>query len=197
MDVTNNRSSHVFDWSNFNSYFHQAGVTLIELLAALAILSILLASTLPDLSTLIANERSVVLTNRITGALAYARSTAITRQTTVITCQSLNSSTCNNSGDWHRGFITFVDHNNSKQRENDELLLRAYAAVNNGTQAIFKGSAGIKHYIKYKSSGYAFPNGSFLICNPAIGRGKALIMFRTGRLRLSKNQTNGSAVTCS
>jgi hypothetical protein len=50
--------------------------------------------------------------------------------------------------------------------------------------------------MKYKPSGQAFPNGSFLICNPNIGVGKALIMYRSGRLRLSKKQTNGSAVTC-
>ena len=194
MDVNKPCPGQGFGWGNLN---HQnRGYTLIELLMALAVTSILTLNVFPNFSALIAQERSTVLTNSLAGALAYARTEAIMKQTTILTCQSNNGSECTRSGNWHNGWIIFIDKNKNKQREPEEKLLRVYAAVDNGTKVTFRGSAGIRHYMKYKPTGSAFPNGSFLICNPNIGVGKALIMTQSGRLRLSKKQTNGSAITC-
>ena len=175
---------------------HQYGYTFIELLITLSISSILALTAFPSLSALIAQERSTVLTNSLARALAYARTEAITKNTIIMTCQSNNGSECNRSGNWHNGWIIFNDTNNSKQREPEEKLLHVYTAADNGTQAIFNGAANIDHYMKYKPSGQAYPNGSFLICNPDIGIGKALIMTQSGRLRLSKKQRDGSAINC-
>ena len=194
MDVRKHYPGQGFGWGNFTYKNH--GFTVIELLVALAIFSILIASALPNFSSLIAQERSTVLTNTLAGALAYARSEAVTKNTTVLTCQSDNGSECNRSGNWHNGWIIFIDSNNTKQREPEETLLRVYAAYDNGTQAIFNGAANIDHYMRYKPTGRAYPNGSFLICNPNIGIGKALIMTQSGRLRLSKRQRDGSTITC-
>jgi len=195
MEVTKHCLGHGFGWGNFS--FQKQGYTLIELLISLAVLSILSLSVFPNISSLIAQERTTVLTNTLAGALAYARSESVTRQITVITCQSNNGRECSRSENWHNGWIIFTDKNNNRQREAEEPLLRVYHAANNGTQLIFHGSGrGIHYYMRYKPTGQAHPNGSFLICNPNIGVGKALIMTHSGRLRLSKKQTNGSAITC-
>ena len=200
MDVRKYCPSQGFGWGkplHKNHSFILRGFTLIELLITLSVASILALTVFPNLSALIAQERSTVLTNSLAHALAYARTEAISKNITILTCQSNNGSECNRSENWHNGWITFFDKNQNKQRDSNETLLRVFAAVNNGTRAIFKGSgAGIKYYMKYKPSGRASPNGSFLICNPDIGVGKALIMAHSGRLRLSKIQTNGSAITC-
>lgn len=194
MDVAKHCSSQGLGWNNFNSNMH--GFTLIELLVTLAVTSILALNVFPSLSAIIAQNRSAVLTNNLNSALSYARSLAITKQALVITCQSNNGSECNRSDNWHNGWIIFTDKNNNKQRDLNEPLIHVFSALNNGTSATFNGSGGIDHYIRYKPSGQAHPNGSFLICNPDIGVGKALIMHHSGRLRLSKKQTNGSAITC-
>lgn len=195
MEVVKPCPSQTFGWDKIQGQIH--GYTLIELLITLAVFSILALNLFPNLSALLAQERSIVMTNNLAGALAYARTEAVTKQMTIITCQSNNGSKCNQSENWHNGWIIFADKNANKQRDSDEPLLRVFHAANNGTQAIFNGSgAGIKYYMKYKPSGTAWPNGSFLICNPNIGVGKALIMTQSGRLRLSKTQTNGSAITC-
>ena len=194
MDVKKYCSGHGFGRNKFS--FKNHGFTLIELLVTLAVASILSLSVIPNLSALVAQERSTVLTNTLAGALAYARSEAVIKQTTVITCQSDNGSECHRSGNWHNGWIIFIDTNNTKQRETEETLLRVYAASDNDTQAIFNGAGNIDHYMRYKPSGQAYPNGSFLICNPNIGVGKALIMTQSGRLRLSRKQRDGSAITC-
>ena len=194
MDVRIHCSGQGPGWGNFFKYSN--GLTFIELLITLAIMSILAANVFPSFSAIIGQERSAILTNTLSGSLAYARSEAVTKQSTIITCQSNDGNQCHRSGNWHNGWIIFSDKNANKQRDPEETLLRVYPPINNGTQATFKGSTGIRHYMKYKPSGQAFPNGSFLICNPNIGVGKALIMTRSGRLRLSKVQTNGSAITC-
>ncbi len=194
MDVKKYYPGQGFGWGNLSRNNH--GFTFIELLITLTVASILGASVLPSFSALIAQERSTVLTNNLAGALAYARSEAVTKNTEVLTCQSNNSHECHRSGNWQNGWIIFVDDNKNRQRDPEEPLLRVYSAAENGTQAIFNGAANIDHYMRYKPSGRAYPNGSFLICNPNIGVGKALIMTQSGRLRLSKTQRDGSAVTC-
>jgi len=194
MDVAKHYSGHGFGRNKF--YPKNIGFTLIELLISLSIISILSLSVTPTLSAIIAKDRTAVLTNSIAGALALSRSFAVNHHATVITCQSNNGLQCNKSGDWHNGFITFVDTNKNKQKDADEKLLQVVKGVENNTLANFKGSAGIKHYIKYKPTGQAHPNGSFLTCNPNVGTGNALIMTHSGRLRLSKKQTDRSAITC-
>lgn len=194
MDVLKHCSSQGFGLNNL--IYQKCGYTFIELILTLAVSSILALSLFPSMSALLAQERSTVAVNYLAGALAYARSESISRNDIITTCQSNNGSDCNRSEYWQNGWIVFLDSNSNKQREPEEALLRAYPSLNNGTQLTFNGGRGIDHYVKYNSFGQASPNGSFLICNPDIGVGKALIVTHSGRVRLSKKQTNGRAITC-
>ena len=194
MDVTKPCPSQGLGWGII--HYMDRGYTLIELLIVFAVVSILALNIFPSISELLAQERSTIVTNNLAGALAFARAEAIIKQKAILTCQSDNGSECNRSENWHNGWIIFIDKNQNKQRDAEETLLRVFAAADNGTQAVFNGAFGINHYLRYEPSGHAFPNGSFHICNPNIGTGKALIMYRSGRLRLSKIQTDGSAITC-
>lgn len=171
------------------------GFTLIELLVTLTAVSILSLTVLPDLSKLIARERSTVLINTLAGSLAFARTESIMKNKPIVTCQSNDGHECSISADWHSGWIIFADENNNELRDTGEELLRVYAPVDNGTRAKFNRSTNY-HYVKYQPSGRAYPNGTFLICNPTLGIGKALVLAMTGRVRLSKTQPNGSVISC-
>lgn len=182
MDVENHCLCQGFGRGNLIYKSH--GFTVIELLITLAVSSILVANAFPNFSALIAQERSIILTNTLASAFAYARTEAITKQINVVTCQSNDGIECNGSQDWHNGWIIFSDKNSNRQRESDETLLRVYRSANDGTEVKFFGSGPRpNYYMKHKPAGTAYPNGSFIICNPNIGVGKALIMYRTGRLR--------------
>lgn len=180
--------------SRSNSRYNQ-GFTLIELIVSLAVVSIIIINVLPNLGNLVARERSTVLINTLAGAFAYARTEAIMKQKPVVTCQSDDGNKCSITADWHNGWIIFTDENNNKQHDTNEELLRVYTAIENGTRAKFDRVTNY-YYVRYQPSGRAYPNGTFLICNPNAGVGKALVLAMTGRVRLSKTQPNGSAITC-
>lgn len=181
--------------SRLESQYSQ-GFTLIELLVTLAVVSILIINVLPSLGNLVARERSTVLINTLAGTFAYARTESIMKQKPVVTCQSNNGNECSISADWHNGWIIFTDENNNKQHDTNEELLRVYTAIENGTRAKFNRSTN-NYYVRYLPSGRAYPNGTFLICNPIVGVGKALVLANTGRVRLSNTQPDGSTITCS
>ncbi|MBE9541954.1 MAG: GspH/FimT family pseudopilin, partial [Proteobacteria bacterium] len=99
MEVRKNCPGQGFGWGNHSHKKH--GYTLIELLITLSVISIFSLNVFPNLSALLAQERSTTLTNNLALSLAYARSEAITKNTTIITCQSNNGSECNRSENWH------------------------------------------------------------------------------------------------
>lgn len=171
------------------------GFSAIELLVSLAVISTLMINVYPSLCHFVAKERSTVLINTLAGALAFARAESIKKQKAIITCQSNNGRECGTSPDWHKGWIIFTDDNNNKERDEEETLLRVYSATDNGTRAKFNRSTN-NYYVRYQPTGRAYPNGTFLICNPVVGVGKALILANTGRVRLSKTQPNGSQISC-
>ncbi len=176
--------------------FSSSGFSLIELLMVLAVVAILLTAVLPDMRHLVAQERTAASVNELRTSLALARSSAITRQTFIHTCSSEDGQTCTRSEHWQMGWIVFEDRNHNKQRDAGENLLHVVGPLGNSTQITLRGSFGIRHYLKYKPDGSAFPNGSFLICHPDSGVGKALVIIHSGRVRLSRRQTSGALVTC-
>lgn len=84
------------------------GFTLIELLVTIAILAIVLALAIPNFTALIISNRLTANANELVGSLQLARSEAVSRNTRVTVCRSVNGTTCTTSsgqGSW----VTFVD----------------------------------------------------------------------------------------
>jgi len=77
----------------------QHGLTLIELLVAVAVLAIIATVGIPNFQQFTARNEVAAEVLRLTTALNLARNTAITRRTTITVCPSADRLTCNNS-DW-------------------------------------------------------------------------------------------------
>ena len=81
-----------------------SGVTSIELIAVLALASILIGIVAPRIINIHNRSKATAEINWIIGAINYSRHSAIIRRTTVTLCPYANNSReCN--GKWHEGLI--------------------------------------------------------------------------------------------
>ena len=174
---------------------HQNGFTLLELVIALSIVAIL-ASILPSVSAaLIYSNKVTVAVNKIAGDMSYARSEAVMRNENVELCKTLNGIKCIREGQWESGWMIFVDENKNRKRELSEQLLK-YQPTIDTVNITYRGS-GSSHYIRFRADGATGANGTFAFCSDSKGLSKkALILFRTGRLRLSKTRAGGKPISC-
>jgi type IV fimbrial biogenesis protein FimT len=86
------------------------GFTLIELIFAVAILAVLLSLAAPSMRNLVLDQRIKTVVGDIHATLIYARSEAIKRNQFVAVCSmNADGSGCENSTDWARGWIVYLD----------------------------------------------------------------------------------------
>jgi len=153
------------------------GLTLVELLVALTVISILVALMAPQFGTLTSGSKQASAANALTTDIAYARNEAITRNTAVtITAKT---------GDWNKGWIVSYLSGTTQ-------TLRDISAVPNGvvvsinpptlTSLTYKGDGSL-------SAGVA---GTILFCNSNLPSGNTSglqieIANITGRQALNSN----------
>lgn len=97
-----------------------SGFTLVELMIAILILSILTAMAAPNFRNLIVSNRLSTEVNDLQTTFAFARSEAIKRNTAISICPSIDGNLCSNS--WNHGWIVYVTADNS--------VLRKFPAIN-------------------------------------------------------------------
>lgn len=162
------------------------GLTLIELLMALLILSIIIAIGIPSFQHLLDSNRSRSLTNQLYTLLQYTRSKAVFSSGDVILCPSKNREKCTN--DWSSPLIVFIDNNKNEKRDDDETIDREVQLTSKG-ENIYWRSFGRKPFIRFINDGSTvFQSGNFTICpkNRALKYIKKIVIFRSGRPRLAQ-----------
>ena len=87
----------------------ESGITLLELMITIVVLSILLAVGVPSLQDFIKNNRITGQANDLAIAIQLTRSEAVKRGTGGIICASDDEATCSNSDDWSTGWIVYTD----------------------------------------------------------------------------------------
>lgn len=89
---------------------HLRGFTLIEVLFTLVILAVLLSLAAPSMRNVVLDQRVKTVASDIHATLIFARSEAIKRNQYVAVCSMTNDgSGCQNSTDWARGWIVYLD----------------------------------------------------------------------------------------
>jgi type IV fimbrial biogenesis protein FimT len=172
------------------------GMTLLDLIISLSITVVMLGIAVPGTSTFITANRIAGQVNDLSSAIALTRSEAIRRNQHVVICKSADGNSCTRSGRWDIGWLVYVDANMNRKWDSKKRVLHVQGKVPDG-YTIRYSAFGSRHYVAYRPTGHTRTNGTFYICKPKeMKRSRALILTKSGRVRLSKTRANGEPITC-
>ena len=151
----------------------QRGLTLIELMIAVAISAILMALAGPSFQQALGRNRLSSAASELTGAVQLARAEAIRNNRRVTLCRSEDGSACSTSSSTWPGWIVFVDTDGNGVRDSGEpvvksgtfdgpLSARSSANLTSaGERITFRGDG-----IARAANGQALMNGTLSVCLP-------------------------------
>ncbi|MDO8682044.1 MAG: GspH/FimT family protein [Armatimonadota bacterium] len=181
---------------DFRFRLRQAGYSLYDLMVSSTIASVLGVGAV-SMSGLVQDTRMTAAVNQLMGHLSLARSEAIKRNTRITLCKSRDGASCTGDSAWQEGWQIFVDDNKNHELDAGETILYVQEALS-GNMTLHYGNTGTFAYIGYNSAGEAIQAATFTFCD---GRGaekaKGIIVFWTGRPRVSTKTSDGEPLNCS
>ncbi|WP_395338564.1 GspH/FimT family pseudopilin [Ningiella sp. W23] len=187
-------------------FAHHRGVTLLELLIAVAIAAILLGAIVPNVSMIIAKSKVTAEVNLMSSIIQYTRFQAIDKHLPTLLCPSHDFKTCDVTN-WQLPKIMFADINGNQFRDENEPLMHASEPIQTGLIML-----GPKKTIRFFEDGAMGSTASVIICpaqsleNAAYqSLNRALFVSLQGRVRLSDDTNSdgihergsGTPLTCS
>jgi type IV fimbrial biogenesis protein FimT len=170
-----------------------AGVTLIELVIALAVLGILVTLATPAFSNLVANSSRTTAVNDLFHALFLARSEAIKRGRIVSLCPSSDGQTCSRQRDWTSGWMVFVNEHPEEPaaRQENEPVLNVYQGWSGGQITSNRLSYSFRPFIQ------GVVNGTIVFCDDrGSEHARAIIISHTGRPRIDRRDSSNKPLKC-
>ena len=101
---------------------NESGLTLVELLVTIVVLSVLLALGVPEIQSFIKSNRLTGQANDLVVSIQLARSEAVKRGTRGVICARANENECSDSDDWTTGWIVFTDVDQDSKLTDDDKL---------------------------------------------------------------------------
>lgn len=171
---------------------HVRGFTLIELIAAVAVLVIFITVAVPGLRHLVAREHRADTVRSLVQVFKVARMHAVSSGEYVAVCKSRDGVQCGGSDTtWGDGWIAFVNRNRDWQADEGETILLRHEKV--PSEIHLRGN---RKAFNFRPLGIRSTAGSLFICTAHKRHGKAVIVRLTGYARVSETH-NGKAVVCS
>lgn len=170
------------------------GVTLLELVFALAILATLLAMTVPAFGRMRLDAQRTAAVNDLLHALYLARSEAIKRGAVVSVCPSTDGSGCAvSTPDWATGWIVFLNADRDRPPVVDagEPILRRHPPI---PRMIIQSNRAA---LSFRPITQLDVNGTIVFCDERGGASaRAIIVSHTGRPRVSLRDASGRPLLC-
>lgn len=166
--------------------FHQRGLTLLELVVTLALIAIITTQVVPGFQNLMARHQVAIESQRIATALSTARSTAITRGTTITLCPSRDRQNC--LADWSAPLLIIQGNADAKLIDGDDEILQVLEEGRIASVGFRNNYSAIRIPANGWPRGY---NGTFSICGHH-GVSAGLVMNATGRLRAGTAKCDGA-----
>ncbi len=185
----------------------QRGLTLIELMVALAVFSIVVAVAAPQMKTFMKNNRQINKLNTMVSAINLARSEAARLGSTITICSTSDNATCTGETDWSVGFMVFQDTDRNGAIGAGETILRLFPETSaDGTvlATAFDGANYDKTFIQFASRGElrdtdgtaaTTPQGSFVFCDDrGATKARAINVNLLGRPGVATDTDNDNTV---
>ena len=183
--------------ARMQTHHRQFGMTLIELMVAVAILGILLAIGIPSMRGMSETEAVRGHMNTFFSTLRYARSEAIRNRAQVVICPSNNSESASPScsdgvtDHWEAGWIIFVNRDGDTNYTFDatkDTLLRVQEPIST-SGGIIEVAGGAPNKLVYRSTGILLAGGgssySFDGKSGSTAQQKRVCISLQGRARIS------------
>lgn len=171
----------------FPLFARSQGLSLLELLFGLLLVSILLGLGLPSFTRLLAEQRTVAASADLHASIFHARSLAIHRNQRVTLCTTNDGVQCQSDIGWHAGWLMFEDVNGNAMVDAGEVVVSVTQAVASGLRLV--GNAPVRNYVSYTATGAArmqsgaLQIGTISICSQ--GQGREIVINSAGRPRIA------------
>lgn len=142
----------------------QAGITLMGLLLALLLLSVLASLSSASYRSTLATTQVKIAGKRLVQAFTLARLHAMIGNSRIIVCTAdlkAEQQRCDNRQAWHQGWLVFPDFNNNLQRDPNEQLLQI-AQLQSG---VIIQSKNRSRMIIFTRHGTYLSNATIYICH--------------------------------
>lgn len=180
---------------------NQIGLSLLELISSLSIISILGASAVPSLQQALTRSEGKSIAAIVRRSAAAARHHAITNEQSVTLCGVNENGVCQRNQ--LQQLIIFLDVNRNRQVDPGEHLFHAFDV---STENILSLRASFRrNYIQFNEDGSASQAGSFIYCASATPTAnKRVTVSMSGRTYLGRDNngdgvvelTNGQPISC-
>ena len=175
-------------------FSNHAGLSLLELLLALAIAGFLLLKAFPAMAGFIKNQRMNHQLQRLYQDIAYARAAAISSGQQTAICPSDVTAKCGSDRNWHSGWLIFHDSNYDQEYQENETLLRSAVSMDR-IQAKSNGNrSAVRFYPNGTSPGSAT---TIRLCDHRGAEyGAVIVISNTGRIRKQLVRYGGTPIKC-
>ena len=159
---------------------HQAGVTLVETMLCITLLSIVLSLSVSGFGYLRETQTQQITRENLASSLASARQAAVNHRQQVVMCPSLTGSSCTgNSQGWTNGWIAYVDSNGDKTYSADERILFYYKNSRANTNKVISNTVAIA----FNPNGIV-NNTEFQVCSTSVtSENKKISIGLLGRIK--------------
>ena len=179
-----------------NPRFEQTGYSIFDLIITSAVAGILSLGAV-GMNGLVQDTRMTAMVNQLMGDLNLARSEAIKRGAPITLCKSNDGASCSDEAAWRDGWMVFTDPNKNREVDAGEIIIHMQQALT-GDMTLRYGETGTYTYVRYNSSGEASRAATFTFCdNRGADKAKAVIVYWTGRPRVSSASSSNGPLTCS
>ena len=164
----------------------QTGLTLSELLTALAVAAVLVGAAIPGMSVLLRHAEADAAIEQMVRAIQFTRYQAIARRTTATLCPGVEAA-CGGRDTWHEGALVFVDDNANGDRDGNEVVLQRLPPLPDGYRLRWRSFRNRKSLSMRPDGTTDWQPGNMVLC-PADGNAvnaRQLIVNAQGRVRQS------------